>query len=86
MPLSACGCRKFQIDPLGDHICTCTAHSGAKKAHDLAVDQIADLFRTSHKVKTEQVARSAMWGNRIGWLSRERGGSGAFGAGPTHRT
>jgi hypothetical protein len=36
-PLAACGCRKFQIDPLGDHLSTCTAHSGAKKAHDWAV-------------------------------------------------
>jgi hypothetical protein len=33
-PLAACGCRKFQLDALGDHLCTCTAHSGAKKAHD----------------------------------------------------
>ena len=57
-PLPACGCRKFQIDPLGDHLCTCTAHSGAKKAHDWAVDQLADLFRTTHKVKTQQVAKS----------------------------
>jgi hypothetical protein len=45
-------------DPLGDHLCTCTAHSGAKKAHDWAVDQLADLFRTTHKVKTQQVAKS----------------------------
>jgi hypothetical protein len=37
---------------------TCTAHSGAKKAHDWAVDQLADLFRTTHKVKTQQVVRS----------------------------
>ncbi len=44
LPLSACGCRKFQIDTLEDHLCTCTAHSGAEKAHDSAVDQIADLF------------------------------------------
>jgi hypothetical protein len=29
MPLSACGCNKFQIDALGDHLCTCTALSGA---------------------------------------------------------
>jgi hypothetical protein len=57
-PLSACGCKNFQRDALGDHLCTCTAHSGAKKAHDWAVDQIADLFRTTHKVKTQQVARS----------------------------
>jgi hypothetical protein len=58
-PLSACGCKKFQIDALGDHLCTCTAHSGAKKAHDWAVDQIADLFRTTHKVKTKQVPLEA---------------------------
>jgi hypothetical protein len=45
-PLTTCGCRKFQLDPLGDHLNTCTAHSGAKKAHDWMVDQIADFFRT----------------------------------------
>jgi hypothetical protein len=57
-PLAGCGCRKFQIDLLGDYLCTCTAHSGAKKAHDRAVDQIADVFRTTHQAKTRQVARS----------------------------
>ena len=57
-PLAACGCKKFQIDCLGDHLCTCTAHSGAKKAHDWAVDQIVDLFLTTHKVKTQQVVKS----------------------------
>ena len=57
-PLATCGCRKFQLDPLGDHLNTCTAHSGAKKAHDWMVDQIADLFRTTHKVKTQQVVKS----------------------------
>ena len=46
MPLSRCGCKKFQIDALGDHLCTCTAHSGAKKAHGWAADQNTDLFRT----------------------------------------
>ena len=30
----------------------------AKRAHDLVVDQIADLFRTTHKVKTQQVTKS----------------------------
>ena len=53
-PLAACGCRRFKVDALGDHLCTCTAHSGAKKGHDWAVDQLADLFRTTHKVKTQQ--------------------------------
>ena len=53
-----CVCRKFRVDALGDHLCTCTTHSGAKKAHDWAVDQLADLFRTTHKVKTQQVVKS----------------------------
>jgi hypothetical protein len=48
----------FQIDALDDHLGTCTAHSGAKKAHDWAVDQLPDLFRTTHGVKTEQVVKS----------------------------
>ena len=52
------------IDALGDHLCTCTAHSGAKKNHDWVVDQLADLFRTTHKVKTQQVARNR--GQRCG--------------------
>ena len=59
------GCRKkFQVDALGDHVSTCTAHSGTKKAHDWAVEQLADLFRTTHRVKTQQVARSR--GQRCG--------------------
>jgi hypothetical protein len=50
-PLATCGSRKFQLDPLGDPLKTCTVHSGAKKAHDWMVDQVADLFRTTDKVK-----------------------------------
>ena len=59
-PLATCGCRKFQLEagPLGDHLNTCTAHSGAKRAHDWMVDQLADLFRTTHKVKTQHVVKS----------------------------
>ena len=64
LPLSACGCKKFACDVLGDHVSTCTAHSGAKKAHDWAVEQLADLFRTTHRVKTQQVAKSR--GQRCG--------------------
>ncbi len=58
IPLATCGCKKFQLDPLGDHLNTCTTHSGAKKAHDWMVDQFADLFHTTHKVKTQQVVKS----------------------------
>ena len=68
-PLSTCGSKKFVIDTLGDHVSTCTAHSGAKKAHDWAVDQIADLFRTTHKVKTQQVVRRR--GQRCGDIELE---------------
>jgi hypothetical protein len=57
-PFTTCGCWKFQLDPLGDHLNTCTAHSGAKKAHDWTVDQIANLFRTTHREKTQQVIKS----------------------------
>jgi hypothetical protein len=56
-PLTTCGCRKFQVDPLGDHLNTCTTHSGDKKTHDWTVDQITDLFHTTHKVKTQQVVK-----------------------------
>ena len=63
-PLSVCGCKKFTIDALGDHVATCTANSGVKTAHDWAVQQMADLFRTTHKVKTERVVRSR--GQRCG--------------------
>ena len=77
-PIGTCGCRKFQLDPLGDHLNTCTTHSGAKKAHDWAVDQLADLFRTTHKVKTQQVARSR--GQRCGDI--ELAGYLANAAGP----
>jgi hypothetical protein len=40
------------------HLCTCTSHSGVKKTHDWSVGQITDFFRTTHKVKTQQVVRN----------------------------
>jgi hypothetical protein len=39
------------MDTLWDHLCTCTGHSGVKKAHDWTVDQMSDLFRTTHKFR-----------------------------------
>ncbi len=57
-PFATCGCRKFQLTLLGDHLNTCTVHSGAKKALDWMVDQLPDLFRTTHKVKTQQVVKN----------------------------
>ena len=58
LPLSACGCKKIALDVLGDHVSTCTDHSGVKKAHDWAVEQLADLFHTTHRVNTQQVVKS----------------------------
>jgi hypothetical protein len=47
-----------RIDLATNHLNTCTAHSGAKKAHDWMVHQVADFFRTTHKVKTHHVVKS----------------------------
>ncbi len=57
-PLAACGSGKFHLDVMGDHLCTCTTHSGAKKAHDWVVEELADLFRTTHTTKTQHVTKS----------------------------
>ena len=57
-PLSDCGWKKFQLDALGDHLCTCTTHLVVKKTHDWTVVQIVDLFSTTHKAKSQQVVRS----------------------------
>ncbi len=63
-----------------DHVCTFTAHSGAKKGHDWAVEQIADLFRITHKVKTQQVANSR--GQRCGDIELASYLENAAGPGP----
>jgi len=47
------GSKKFQLDSVGDHVNTCTNHSGVQKTHDWTVDQLPDLFHTTHKVKTQ---------------------------------
>ncbi len=53
-PLAKCGCKKFCMDFHGDHTSTCTAHSGATKAHDWMVSVLEQLFRTSgHLVRTQ---------------------------------
>jgi hypothetical protein len=43
---------------MGDHLCTCTVHSGAKKDHDWSGEQLAGLFHTTHKTKTQHVTKS----------------------------
>ncbi len=57
-------CKKFKIDTLGDHVSACTGNSGAKKKHAWVVEQLADLCRTTTKVKKTQVVRSR--GQRCG--------------------
>ena len=53
-PLAKCGCKKFCMDLHGDHTSTCTAHSGATKAHDWMVSVLGPLFRTAgHTVRTQ---------------------------------
>ncbi len=64
LTLSVCGCKKFACDVLGDHVSTCTTHSGAKKAHDWAVEQLTDLFCLTHRIKNPQVTKSR--GQRCG--------------------
>jgi hypothetical protein len=57
-PLTVSGFRRIKIDTLGDHLNTCTAHSGVKKAHDWSVGQLPVLFHTTHTTKIQQVVRS----------------------------
>ena len=64
LPHSACGCKKSALDVFDDHVSTCTVHSGSKKTHDWSVEQLPDLFHTTHRVKTQEVARSR--GQRCG--------------------
>jgi hypothetical protein len=60
-----------------DHLCTCTAHSVSKKAHDWEADHITDLFHRTHKVKSQQVdrRRGQECGDieLTGYLSKEEG-------------
>jgi hypothetical protein len=41
-PLATCGWRKFHLDAMGDHLCNCTAYSGA--ASDLLWVQITQSY------------------------------------------
>jgi len=53
-PLGRCGCKTHHIDFHGDHTATCTAHSGATKAHDWMVGVLGPVFRTAgHTVRTQ---------------------------------
>jgi hypothetical protein len=63
-PLAKCGCKKHCMDFHGDHTSTCTAHSGATKAHDWLVGVLGPLFRTAgHTVRTQHgvTVSSGQW-------------------------
>ena len=52
--LAKSGCKKHALDLYGDHTSTCTAHSGATKAHDWMVGVLGPLFHTAgHTVRTQ---------------------------------
>ncbi len=54
-PLAKCGCKRHALDLYGDHTSTCTAYSGATKAHAWMVSVLGPLFRTAgHTVRTQQ--------------------------------
>jgi hypothetical protein len=61
-----CGCKKHGMDLYGDHTSTCTAHSGATKAHDWAVGVRGPLFRTAGHVVSTQHGVTASAGQRRG--------------------
>ena len=75
-PLAKCGCKKFCMDFHGDHTSTCTAHSGATKAHDWMVSVLGPLFRTAGHVVRTQHGVTASAGQRRGdvevWVKQPR--------------
>ena len=65
-PLGKCGCNKHCMDFHSNHTASCTAHSGATKAHDWMVSVLGPLFRTAgHTVRTQH-AVTASAGQRRG--------------------
>ncbi len=54
------------MDFHGDHTSTCTAHSGATKAHDWMVSVLGPLFRTAGHVVRTQHGVTASAGQRRG--------------------
>ena len=78
-PLVTCGCRNFYLDVIGDHLCTCTTQSGVKKSHYWVVEQLVDIFHTTHTVKTQNATK--IRGRHCVDIDD---GSGTFGAGSPH--
>ena len=53
-PCAAARSTKHGMDLFGDHTLTCTAHSGATKAHDWAVEVLGPLLRSPGHVARSQ--------------------------------
>ncbi len=60
-PLAKCGCKKFCMDFHGDHTATCTAHSGATKAHDWMAVRPDTWSGHSTASRPAQANGVAMW-------------------------
>jgi hypothetical protein len=78
--LAKCGCKKHVMDLHGNHTATCTAHSGATKAHDWMVSMLGGLFRTAgHTVRTQHGVTASAGQRRgdveIGNYLRDQAGS-----------
>jgi len=61
-----CGCKKHALDFHGDHTATCTAQSGATKAHDWMVSVLGPLIRTAGQPVRTQQGVTASAGQRCG--------------------
>jgi hypothetical protein len=65
-PLAKCGCKKHYMNFHGDHTSTCTAYSGATKAHDWLVGVLGPIFRTAGHTVCTQHGVKASAGQRRG--------------------
>ncbi len=74
--LVVCGYRKFQLDELGDHLCTCTTHSGTKKTHDWVVELLNFSTQQTESKHNTWLKVGVVIVGTLSWLStlRTRGG------------
>ena len=64
-----CCCKKHCMDLYVDHTSTCTAHSGATKAHDLALRVLGPLFQTAGHVAHNMTSQQAQANGAATWRS-----------------
>ena len=61
-----CSCKKFSLDPQGDHVLTCKKHTGATGGHNHVMDV---LTQRSRDVKYGNSGESHTVTNRPVWSS-----------------